>query len=369
MTVYIITFFLFLIFGYLDFCIDLDVKKKNTLYRILFLILVFQVGLRWETGTDWIVYRDNFENTTSIQMVLLGVLDGFEIGYGLFVYFIRNLTDNYVIFLFVHALIYYLLILKSNKQLSPYPIVSLLLLYVTNMGVLGSNRQLLALAICLFSLQYVFINKKALYFFPLVAFASLFHTTAIIFAVYYFLDRDFKKYQIILVLGLSFIIGKTSLPSLLFSGFGSMLGGTAAMKAEIYSNTDKIQDASLSLIGLIRRIMYFVLFLYNYDKLAQKIKSYRLLFNGFAFGLAFYFLFADTLIILVNRGSLYFNIMETFLLTSQLLLFVAKDRGYVLFFISLYSILLFFQSISAYDDLFIPYEGIFINTDLHREMH
>ncbi|OXB05325.1 hypothetical protein B0A81_15355 [Flavobacterium plurextorum] len=369
MIVYIITFLLFLIFGYLDFCVDLNVKKKNLLYGILFLILVIQVGLRWETGTDWIVYRDNFENTTSIQMVLLGVLDGFEIGYGLFVYLIRDFTDNYAVFLFVHAVIYYLLILKANKQLSPYPIISLLIFYAGTMGVLGSNRQLMALAICLFSLQYVFINKKPFYFFLLVAFASLFHTTAIIFVVYYFLDRDFKKYQIILVLGLSFIIGKTALPSLMFSSFGSMLGGTAAMKAEIYSNTDKIPDASLSLIGLIRRIIYFALFLYNYDKLTRKIKSYRLLFNGFAFGLAFYFLFADTLIILVNRGSLYFNIMESFLLTSQLLLFVPKDRGYVLFFISLYSILLFYQSISAYDDLFIPYEGIFINTDLHREMH
>ena len=368
MIVYLVTFFLFLIFGYLDFCIDLNVKKKDLLYRILFFILVIQVGLRWETGTDWIIYKDNFENTTSIQMVLLGVLDGFEIGYGLFAYIIRDLTDNYVIFFFFFSIIYYLLILKAIKQLSPYPIISLLLFYTATMGVLGSNRQLIALAICLFSLQYVFIKKKPFYFFLLVIFASLFHTTAIIFAVYYFLDRDFKKYQIILVLGLSFIIGKTALPSLLFSSFGSILGGTAAMKAEIYSNTDKIQDASLSLIGLIRRIVYFALFLYNYDKLTQKIRSYRLLFNGFAFGLAFYFLFADTLIILVNRGSLYFNVMESFLLTSQLLIFVSKERGYLLFLIFVYSILLFFQSISAYYDLFIPYKGIFINTELNREM-
>lgn len=368
MTVYVITLLLFLFLGYLDFCVDLGPKRRNILYGVLFLVHILQVGLRWETGTDWIVYRDNFESTTSLEMVFLGVLDGFEIGYGLFVYSVRYFTDNYVVFLFIHSVIYYLLVFKANKKLSPYPVVSLLLLYAANIGILGSNRQLIALAICLYSLQYVF-SKRPIFFFSLVALASLFHTTAIIFVIYYFLNRDFKKYQILLIIALSFIVGKTSLPNMFFSGFGSILGGTAAMKAEIYSNTDKISDSSLSLIGLIRRLVYFGIFLYNYDKLAGKNNTYKLLFNGFAFGLAFYFLFSSSLIILVNRGSLYFNVMESFLLASQLLLFVSKDRWYLLLFISLYSILLFFQSISAYDDLFIPYKGVYINSDFSREMH
>lgn len=366
MTFYIITILLFLLLGYFDLYIDLGKNKNNILYGILFLVLVTQVGLRWETGTDWIPYRDNFEDTTSIEMVLLGVLNGFEIGYGFCVYLIRSITDNYTFFLIIHAIVFFALIFKANKKLSPFPVVSLLLFYVLTIGIMGSNRQLIALAICLYALKFV-NAKKPIHFFLLIVLASLFHTTAIICLIYYFLNRNFKKNQILLVLLLAFVIGKTSLPNLIFSGFGNLLGGTAANKAEIYS--EKEIEAGVSLFGLIRRLLYFAIFLYNYDRLSEKFQMYKLLFNGFLFGLIFYFLFSSTLVILVNRGSLYFNVMEPFLIASQLLLFSSKDRGYMLFMFTIYSIYIFFQSISAYDDLFIPYKGIFINTEFSRNLY
>lgn len=366
MTIYVITFLLFLLLGYFDLYVDLGRYKKNILYGTLFLLLVFQVGFRWETGTDWIPYKDNFDDTTSIEMVFLGILNGFEIGYGYCVYLVRSRTDDYSFFLIIHAIVFFALVFKANRKLSPFPIVSLLIFYTLTIGVMGSNRQLIALAICLYSLQFV-DAKKPIIFFILVVLASLFHTTAVIFTVFYFLNRDFKKYQILLAILLAFIIGKTSLPNLFFSGFGNLLGGTAASKAEVYGEIEV--TAGLSLFGLIRRLIYFAIFLYNYDKLSQKFRMYKLLFNGFLFGLIFYFLFSSTLIILVNRGSLYFNVMESFLLASQLLLFTPKDRGYVFVMLIMYSIYIFFQSISAYEDLFIPYKGIFINSNFSRYLY
>lgn len=368
MLVYIFTICLFFFFSYLEIRTSITEKQRFVLYFVLFVVLVIQVGLRWETGTDWIYYRENFLNSTSLEAILINVFIGFEIGYGFSVYLVRLLTDNYVYYLLIHALVYYFLIFKANSKISPFPILSLLLFYTLTMGYLGSNRQLMSLAICLYALRFV-VKKKPVIFFSLVFFAFLFHTSALLFMVYYYLNRDFNKKYMVVVLFLAIAIGQTQIPNILFSGIGNLLPGASASKVSVYSDKESMEGISLTLGGLIRRLLYFFLFFINYDAISQKFENYKLIFNGFLFGLIFYFLFSNSLLILVNRGSLYFNVMECFLITSQLLLFnLSKDRSYILFFIALYSIGLFFQSISIYPDLFIPYKGIFINSDFIRDV-
>jgi hypothetical protein len=369
MTIYLLT--IFILFNFSLFEIKGLATKKTSFigYCFVYLLLVFQVGLRWETGTDWLPYLNNFSASESIDVVLFNTLIGYEIGYGFLAYLIRLFTENYTIFLLLHALIYYLLIFKANKQISPFPFVSLLLFYVSTIGILGSNRQLLALAICLFALQFV-VAKKPIQFFSLVFLAFLFHTSALLFLVFYFLDKDFKKKYIIGVLVISIIVGATSLPNFLFSGLGNILGEASANKAEIYAEKGALGNFSLSLVGLIRRLIYFVVFFLFYDRLTVKYKEYKLIFNGFLFGLIFYFLFAGSLLILVNRGSIYFNVMEVYLLTSLLYIFnINKDRLVILLIIFVYSFYLFFQSISVYSDLFLPYKGIYINTEYKRDLY
>jgi len=369
MFIYIFTIFIFFIFSYLEIRTTITEKEKSLLYSALFIALVVQVGLRWETGTDWNYYIENFSNTTSIENILINILIGFEIGYGFTVYFVRLFTDNYVYFLLFHAIVYYYLIFRASKRLSPFPILSLLLFYALTMGYLGSNRQLIALAICLYALRFV-VERKPIIFFSLVFFAFLFHTSALLFAVYYFLNKDFQKKYVLGALFLAIAIGQTQIPNLLFSGIGNLLPGASAGKTDFYSNKDNFQDLSLTISGLIRRLLYFFLFFINYDTLSKKFEHYKLIFNGFLFGLIFYFLFSNSILIVVNRASLYFNVMECFLLASQLLLFnFARDRSYILFIIVLYAFFLFFQSIGSYPDLFLPYKGIFINSDFNRNLY
>ena len=365
MAIYIFIFLLFSLFAYLEVRFDLTGYNKNVLYYIIFFYLIIQVGFRWETGTDWRPYFEHFESAGSLEKVFLDVLLGFEIGYGYSVYLIRLFTDNYTVFLVIHALIYYLLVFKANKKLSPYPIISMFIFYTSTMGILGSNRQLIALSVCLYSLKFV-VNKKPLKFLVSIALAFTFHTSALFFLVYYFLNRNFKKYYLITFLLAAIIIGKSSLPTYIFSSFADFLGGAASAKADMYSSNE-MSETSLSLTGLIRRLLFFVFFLYNYDSLVKKWPVYKLMFNGYFFGLCIYFLFKDTFIILVGRGSYYFNVMECFLLASQLLLFKYKrDRSYVLLFLILYACLIFFQSISEFPFLFLPYKGIFINESFQR---
>jgi hypothetical protein len=365
MGIYIFTLFVLLIFSFLELRTELlDVQKKS-MAVFVFCLFVFQVGLRWQTGTDWEPYLEHFNEVNKISNVYYS-LTGFEKGYGLFVLIIKLLWNNYSVFLFVHALIYYFLIFSAFKKLTPYLFVSLLVFYTTTMGVMGSNRQLLALSICLFALRYV-LQKNDLKFFLLVAFAFLFHRSAILFLVYYFLNRDIKQSVIIIILVASFIIGKTNLPILAFSFVGNILGDVGAYRAMVYTGSYQDDTVSLSIMGLLKRFLFIGLFIYNYDFLTSKLSYYKLIFNGYFIGLVVYFLFSSSLLILVNRGSLYFNVMEGLLLASQFILL--KDKHYTVNFLILLFIVsyfLFLQSIAGYSDLFLPYKGVFINTDVYR---
>jgi hypothetical protein len=369
--IYIITLVILFFFALIEIRVNLKENQKKIMRIILFVIMVIQVGLRWETGTDWPPYLSNFNATAELTDALVSITIGFEPGYAFFVLFVRKITDSYSVFLFLHALIYYFFIFKAFKILTPYYFVTFMFFYATNLGVMGSNRQLIALAICLFALKYIITEKNAIKFFSLVLLAFLFHTTALIFTVFYFFNKDIKKFWIITILFISFIIGKSSLPFSIFSMLGNLLGGVSANKADFYTEGAKefLEQNPLGFFGLLKRVLFLIFFSINYNFLSEKLPYYKYLFNGYYFGLIFYFLFSSTLLILVNRGSLYFNVMECFLIASQLLVFKTRiDRSYFLLILFFFCIALLFQSISGYADLFVPYKGLFINSDYYREM-
>jgi hypothetical protein len=353
-----------LIFSFLEVRTDLLPIQRKGLAIFMYCLLVFQIGFRWETGTDWSAYLFHFQETTSFESVLDNSLQGFELGYGTFVYIFRMFTEDYSVLLVTHAVIFYFLFFKANKFLSPYPFLSLLVFYAATMGILGSNRQLIALVICFYSLKYI-IDEKPIKFLLLIILASFFHKTALMFLVYYFFNRDFDKRLIVIVLILSILFGKSSLPSSLFVQFSGYFGDAVADKAEMYS-TKALASTANSVIGLLRRLVFFAVFLFYYDNIVKKFPLYKLLFNGFFLGLVLYFMFSTSFAILAGRGGFYFTIMECFLLASLLLLFKGRHRVFLLAGIFVYSYFIFFQSISEYTHMFLPYKGLYINTTFER---
>lgn len=368
MEVYLLTSFLIFISGILEIKFNLSDASKFSVYCFLYIIIVFQIGLRWETGTDWENYFRNFENTNDILIVLANSLIGFELGYGLLVYFFKIFSSNYSLFLLFHALVFYLILFKSFKKFSPYFTVTLLFYYSTNLGMVGSNRQLLALAICLMALDFI-KDRNWIFFFSIVFIACLFHTSAFLFSIYYFLDRKIDIKYILIGLFASIIIGRTKLPFLIFTEFGGLLGDLASFKTTAYSNSAEVilENLRLSVFGLIKRITLLIIFVLNFNILANKINYYKILFNGYFIGLLFYFLFSNSLIVMVNRGSIYFNIMECMLISCQFLVVNQKQVKLMMFVLIFFiSIVFIFQSISLYPHLFDPYKGLFYNRDFNR---
>jgi hypothetical protein len=370
MEIYIITVLFIFILGFFDLSLKLSDFQKKTLILLLYLVMVIQIGLRWETGTDWNPYLENFQASDDYNIIILNSFVGFEIGYGTLAFFIKQVFNSYSVFLFLHAVIFYLVIFRTAKKYSPFFFVTIIFFYATTLGVVGSNRQLLAIIICLIGLDFVF-EKKPFKFLGIIIFASLFHTTAFLFGIYYFLNRNFKSITIISVLLLSFIIGKTGLPFLIFSKFGGVFGELASTKTLAYSEgRDATLEVSLGFFGLFKRLLFIAIFTYNYSSLNARLMYYKVLYNGYVFGMVVYFLFASSLLILVNRGSLYFNIMESFLISCQFLVFQKRlDRLCLFFILLLISIGFLFQSVSAYPDLFDPYKSLFYNSDFVRDMH
>jgi len=370
MEIYIVTTLLIFTFGLVDFTIKLTFWQKNLVVFFLYVIFVVQVGLRWETGSDWVPYFENFKKTDNYSTVIINALIGYEIGYGTLVFFVKKIVDSYTVFLLLHALIFYWGIFRMAIKYSPYFFITLLFFYATNLGMVGSNRQLLAIIVCLWSLDYVF-ERKAVKFFITVGVAFLFHTTAFLFGIYYFLNRNFKTFTVLLVLISSIIIGRTGLPFFIFSNFPGVLGEYTTLKTVVYSEgaKDVLAGASLSFFGLIKRLFFFAIFTYNYSFLSKRLYYYKVLYNGYVLGMIVYFLFASSLLILVNRGSLYFNIMESLLISCQFLIFYKReDKKYVFLVLLIMSIVLLYQSIAEYPELFDPYKGIFYNTEFKREM-
>lgn len=367
MFIYIFTILSLFIFSIVEVFGKNDKIKKNLLL-LSYILLVFVTGLRWETGTDWEPYKETFELVNSFQDAAFFTL--IEKGYLFLIGFVKLFTDNYTIFLIIHAVIYYFLLLKSIPQLVPYPQLAILLFFCSTMGMMGSNRQLLALGLCFLALVYLLENKKWL-FFIFVFLASLFHTTALLFLIFFFFNRKFKTPVLYISVIVAVIIGYSPMPIKIFSLFGG-INELASAKTSIYLESAKevMQDAQQSILGLIKRVLFLVVFIWMRDKISKKIPSYNLLLNGYVFGVIFYFLFSQSLLVMISRGSFYFNAMEPLLLSSTLLL-VRKDfdKLIVLFVMLILSFFIFFQSISSYSDIFIPYKGIFINENFHRFMY
>ncbi|MBD8082320.1 EpsG family protein [Chryseobacterium caseinilyticum] len=341
-----------------------EIPYKKIILGFVVLVLVGQMGLRWEMATDWKPYFYHFtkKNTTEV----FSYIDyDYEKAYVILVYLCKKIANHYSFFLVVHAAIFFLLLKKSFEFFSPFPILVMLLFYVSFLGVWGANRQFLAVAFGLLSLIYLY-EKRWLWFVIMLFMATQFHVTSIILVIFVFLQKKISNLMIIVILAASFIIGYTSLPVKVFSLFGGF-SEAAAFKANAYLKEAKFTKAEVSTFGLIKRLLFFSLFFIYRNKISEMFPKYNFLFNGYFVGMCFYFLFSKSLLVMISRGSLYFNIFEPILISCLFLL--VKDRR-VLFFMALglfaYCIIFVKQSVISYPELFDPYRGILFNPKVFR---
>ena len=353
---------------YLFSILEIGKVKRKYFILFLYLFLVVQVSVRWETGTDWNSYLNHFEGLDSKNF--FSISNGFfEIGYSLLVYISKFFFNSYSFFLLIYSLIFYNLIFKSFIKFSPYFFISILIFYSSNLGMLGSHRQLMALAIGFYSLKYLLNNKKSFFFIGVII-ACFFHISAVMFFIYFFLNKQLSSRIIILNLLISSLLGYFLIGRLLSYNFSFFTENYALIKLLTYAGQDQLSQYSFPIIGFIKRILIFGLFFFYRKNFINKIPSFNLIFNGYLISIIIFTLFAFSFPIMISRGSLYFNIMEPILISYALYLIKGNQMKYLL--ATILFVLSFFllnNSISPYRDLFDPFKGLFINTDYSRQMY
>lgn len=366
MELYIGIILLLVLFSFFDL-MGLKRSQKTLFMIIIFFLFVFQDGLRWETGSDWQAYRIYFESFASYG----NWRAPFEIGYKYLNYIVYFFSNNYSAFLIIHAIIIYSLYLKSINDYTMYPLVTSLCFYFLFFGyMMGMNRQGVAIAICVFSLRYV-TSRESIKFFALILIASLFHFSAMIFSIAYFLNKKIKAHFYIMMLMLAVILNPfiqviSQNLLLLAQANRGLLGETVVH----YIGAGGDPNSAVNIImGLIKRFFVFIMVYLNLDKLEQKIPKVGLMLNLYFVSIVFYILFNNNIQIYVGRGNLYFGILfEAFLLPCLIFMFIKERNRSLMYFFVLVIIIFVNASIRPiFGDNFTPYKGIFINTEYSRE--
>jgi hypothetical protein len=370
MTIYIFSILLLLLLSYPELTVAMSPATKKTLSFFVYAFLVLQAGLRWETGTDWNSYLYHFESISSFASASPSV-EHPEYGYNIAIWLSKLASPSYSVFLLLHAAVYYYLIFNSVKRYTDILFLPLMIFYCATMGVTGSNRQLIAVAIGLYALRYI-IERTYRYFFLLVALACMFHISAVILLLVPLFDFRIRPSALLLILACSIAIGISPLPPIMFSKLANLLGEGESWRAATYlaSSTSSLLDSGLSITGLVKRVLLLTLFVYNRRSLSEKLRYYNLMLNSYIAGILLYCLFANSLLIIVSRGDLYFNVLEPLLLASQVHLVTRRSNRLVMASaLCVLSLFFFFQSISPYVEVFLPYKGLIINKDYSRSVY
>lgn len=192
MLVYEIILFLFSINSFLNY--------KNTKYInfIIYLFFIVIYSLRKEVGTDWVGYKDYFENYSSgaVEEYL------FEIGYQTLNCTISYLSDSYWTLVFIVSIFVGILFWKAtNKYTKNIGIIMLLSLYYIFYPSLEAFRQSITLILFYYSLIYIQKDKKKYLVINLIG--SLFHRTGY-FTLLFFIFNSNKSVRISILLLLIF---------------------------------------------------------------------------------------------------------------------------------------------------------------------
>lgn len=364
MFLYLTILILLFSFGLFD-VLSTNLKQKKILLFFIFLLLVFQDGLRWRTGTDWIPYLKYFYQDPAYSWF------AFEPGYDLLNVIVRNVFNNYTVFLLIHAVIIYTLYIKAMVKLTNLPIVALLIFYSLMIGYMGMNRQHIALAICLYSITFI-LTKEKYKFLIAILIATLFHFTALLFLICYPLNRKINLKIVIGSLLASIAIGQINF-LVIVEPILEMLQIPAFFSAKIiFYLKGTGENALIWLIaGSMKRLIIFSLVYFYREKIKQFFPHIDFFLNVYLFSIVMYFCFNNSIQVLVSRGMLYFGILpEIFLLSSLIFVFKKQSNRIILYLIVfIFALFTFTKSISVFYDLFVPYKGIFINTEYLRKIY
>lgn len=312
-------------------------------------------------GYDRYLYAGLFDSIYDSRIGNISLNSGFyetEKGYMLANYLISFLTGNRYIFILIFTLlIYFVMFLSFKDYMSNYPIAILLFLALMFFFTFTYLRQVMAAAICWYSIRYVY-DRSFLKFVVLVLIAASMHNSAFIFLVLYFIPIvKFDPRLVVVVMTLLLLLGLSPLPGVLFSSFGGLMG--TENRVDQYTGDYDSMAGGFRLDYIIEAIFFLFIILTNYNTLPVNKRTIVLQNTAVLFcGILLFFVRSSS----GGRLSWYFMIGVIATITSIL---AYKRMIRWRFFMKIVCFILFFRIVFYWGILLSPYKTFFTNG--HRE--
>lgn len=288
-------------------------ENKHTFYQLVFFLIVIFVLWFLTAFRSVIIGNDTLNYVRYFQVFGQGGIDPnsrIEIGYQILNILVYKISPNPYFFLGVVATICYLGTGIYIYKYSDNIVFSTLLLFPVAYSFFASGlRQAIAMVICLFAYQAI-KNKRFGFAILLIAFASLFHTSALLMLVLLFHRLIPKKPFVVIPLTVIFIA--LSISGVMDNVFAIIMGSYGG-----YYELDRITDGWLGIAYYcIRALVFYGIAFLSYEK---KVKENSLVLSLFT-----------TLLITVSFGfslNLFSRATNYFLLISMVELPNAIHRG------------------------------------------
>ena len=333
MGVYIIIFFI-------TFLLAFTPKNKYT-FIVAYIILFFIGAFRnIEVGTDTSNYYDIYKIINNDPDGIEYILGFVEPGWVFLNYVCGIVFDDYrsVIFIGMFLAITPLFIRIWKSSSNPFLVVFYYITLYFYCNAFNITRQMIAVSIILFSLEYLKQNQIKKYIVGIIC-AILFHYSAIICILHIFLIKKIKLTitSTIFMLCTSYILGLYIIPKLI--PLIPFVGHYSAYLMDVESS------GSLTRI-LLNLFFIFILVACSY----KKVKSYLILFFV---GILIYNLFAFSSA--VGRLALYFTCTQLFLFPSIKSKYILNN--YLIKFCTFaYATAYYFLMLNANSGEIVPYE-------------
>jgi len=196
--------------------------SKEVIFTLLFLVLFVPGAIRENVGIDYTTYTNyqipqvlSGNNNVKVEFLYKLVIRlGYWIGKGETYQYIFVLT-NFLIILFI---LMYIQNQSENMVLSVFIFISGGFFAFS----LSGMRQAIGVSIVLYSLKYI-NQRKMLKYFVFIFIASLFHSSALIFVVFYFFNKTKIKPFVVLIVMMIIFFFSNQIRNIIFS-ISSKLG-------------------------------------------------------------------------------------------------------------------------------------------------
>lgn len=339
--------------------------QRPFLVAVVMLIMVLFQGLRWRTGTDWDSYYNFFIASYDWDNCLSY---GFEIGFSILNYAIRNLTDSYTVLLIVEALITCTFVCLSARYFTCNNRVLILLIVFACF--VFPIRQVIAVSIIMYSYKYV-AQRKLFKFLICLLLAFSIHRSALVFLPAYFIvNKQWSGTVIFIVYFASLLLGFAT--EKIFGGIlNAVLGtyylfsDTVQSKLNYYISPEVPEYAEMSFpriaLSVVNSLLLLV-FLYVFkEKKYKDNAAYNMLFNLHWVGICI-----NRLVWLAipdfARATNFYGMSDVFLFVLAVNSVKKNKQFWMLLLLAYYFAKYYMVVFGNFSDLFVPYYSIFSNS-------